>query len=323
MAGNEAIVTAVAHPNIAFIKYWGNRDQTYRIPANGSISMNLGAIETRSTLTRSDSDSLVLNDQLHTGKSFERVKSFLDLFRDLYGIQDPVSIVSSNNFPTGAGIASSASGFAALAVGLNKLFDLALKEEEVSKIARLGSGSACRSVPDGFVEWIPGNDHSDSFARSITPSDHWSLADCIVVVETEHKQTGSTEGHTLANTSVVQKCRIEDTPRRLDICRSAILERDFASLAAIAEQDSDLMHAVMMTSTPPLHYWTTATISIIQKVKSLRAEGMACFYTIDAGSNVHVITLESQSQELTHLLKQMHGVQQVIVSGVGNGAFAE
>lgn len=315
--------TATAHPNIAFIKYWGNRDENLRIPANGSISMNLAGLVTRTSVTFSPSliaDALILNGKPADQPALRRVSRFLDFIRSLAKTDWSAEVVSENNFPTGTGIASSAAAFAALSLAATAALGLNLSEQELSRIARLGSGSACRSVPGGFVEWQAGTCHEDSFAFSIAPVAHWDLVDCIAIVSAGHKSTGSTEGHSLANTSPLQLARIADTPRRLEKVRRAILERDFATFAEVVEQDSTLMHAVMMTSTPPLFYWQPVSLEVMQNVSQWRAEGIPCCYTLDAGPNVHVITRSSTAPEVTSRLNAIPGVKQVLNATVGGPA---
>ncbi len=315
--------TAIAHPNIAFIKYWGNRDETLRIPANGSISMNLGALRTRTTVTFSTDigeDSLSLNGRRIRGAALQRVSALLDKVRDMADLLMAASVESSNNFPIGAGIASSASAFAALALAASAAAGLHLDEVALSRLARTGSGSACRSVPGGFVEWEVGNSDADSYARSLAPAKHWDLHDCIAVVNAGHKPTGSSEGHTLAASSPLQAARVADAPRRLSLCRTAILEQDISLLAEVAEQDCNLMHAVMMTSSPPLFYWEPATLAVVHAVRRWREGGSAVFYTIDAGPNVHVLCPASEVAALSEKLRRIHGVRRVLHSAPGGPA---
>ncbi len=307
--------TAVAHPNIAFIKYWGNRDDHLRLPANGSISMNLAGLETRTTVTFSEStsfDGLILNGVEAGDEARSRVAAFLDLVRDLAGLKAFAQVNSVNNFPTGAGIASSAAAFAALALAASKAAGLDLGERQLSALARRGSGSACRSVPGGFVEWLPGSSDDSSFASSIAQADHWELADCVAVVAAEPKKTGSTDGHRLAGSSPIQPARVADTPRRLGICRKAILERDFESFAQIVEVDSNLMHAVMMTSTPALFYWEPASLAIIKQVAHWRHNNIPVCYTLDAGPNVHLLCLLSALPAVRKLVSEIPGVLQIL-----------
>lgn len=315
--------TAVAHPNIAFIKYWGNRDDALRIPVNSSISMNLEELLTRTQVTFEPdlkSDQLWINGGPITGPGLTRVQKLLKEIRTLAGKKLFASVRSQNNFPIGAGIASSAAAFAALSLAATNALGLALSEAKLSQVARLGSGSACRSVPEGFVEWQAGDTAETSYATSIAPPDHWGLVDCIAVISSIHKPVGSSEGHRLAATSPLQAGRVADAPRRLDLCRSAVLHKDFAALASIVELDSNLMHAVMMTSNPILFYWVPATIAIMQAVPGWRAMGLAACYTIDAGPNVHVICEAGSASEVASRLTKIPGVQQVIQATPGAGA---
>lgn len=315
-------VTAIAHPNIALIKYWGNRDNELRLPVNGSISMNLDGLFTRTSVSFGGfkSDSLVINDREVTGKGLERVSFILDLVREMAGTRDRAEVTSENNFPTGAGIASSASAFAALALAASKAAGLSLSEPELSRLARRGSGSASRSIPGGFVEWQMGSGDMDSFAFSIAPQTHWDLCDCVAIVSAGHKKTGSTEGHAIAGTSALQAARVADAPRRLDICRRAVLVRDFNALATIMELDSDMMHAVMMTSSPALHYWQPASLTVMQSVRAWRAEGLPVAYTVDAGPNVHVLCPLEVQKEAETRLRKLPGVENVLVAKAGGPA---
>ncbi len=315
--------TAQAHPNIAFIKYWGNRDNTMRLPANGSISMNLDGLFTRTSVTfnaSAQTDSLLINNKPVTGPGLTRVSYILDLVREMAKINERAEVKSENNFPAGAGIASSASAFAALALSASKAAGLNLSGPELSVLARRGSGSASRSIPAGFVEWQMGSNEKDCFAFSIAPVDHWNLVDCIAVVSAAHKKTGSTEGHALAGTSPLQSARVEDAPRRLEICRDAILKKDFEVFANIIEHDSDIMHSVMMTSNPPLMYWQAATVGIFHEVRAWRASGLPVGYTVDAGANVHVLCLGEKAREVEKRLRELPGVENVLVAGVGDAA---
>ncbi|HEX9618377.1 MAG TPA: diphosphomevalonate decarboxylase [Anaerolineales bacterium] len=315
--------TAQSHPNIAFIKYWGNRDQYFRLPTNGSISMNLAGLHTRTRVTFDadlEADELSLDGQPVSGAGLQRVSGFLDLVRQMAGLILRACVDSRNSFPTGAGIASSASAFAALSLAASAAAGLDLSEADLSRLARRGSGSACRSVPGGFVEWQAGESDETSYAFSIAPPDFWELADCIAVVSRAHKPTGSTEGHALAASSPLQASRLADAPRRLEWCRRAILERDFTAFAEVVELDSNLMHAVMMTSTPPLLYWQPATLAVMRSVQDLRKSGLPVCYTIDAGPNVHVICPSGVAPRVVESLEKIPGVENVLTSRPGGPA---
>ena len=315
----------IAHPNIAFIKYWGNRDDGLRLPANGSISMNLGTLYTHTYVEFRDelhADTLTISGKKISGAALSRAASFMDQVRRLAPGIGYAEIVSENNFPMGAGIASSAAAFAALAMAADKAAGLNLKESDLSRLARLGSGSACRSIPDGFCEWACGNSGEDSYAVSIAPSTHWELMDLIAVISEEHKKVGSTAGHSAAFTSPFQNERVRTAPERLNKCRQAILDKDFAALAAVSEQDMIMMHSVMMTQAQPLYYWEGASIRIIKSVRDWREDGLPCFATLDAGPNVHVICPKEDMQTVREQLEKISGIREIIVSGPGGKAQA-
>jgi diphosphomevalonate decarboxylase len=315
--------TAQANPNLAFIKYWGNRDDTLRIPSNGSISMNLDGLYTRTTVSFQPSlpyDELIINGHEVGGAGRDRISYILDIIRGMANIHERAEVISENNFPSGTGIASSASAFAALALAGSKAAGLSLSERELSRLARRGSGSASRSIPGGFVEWQAGTSDEDSFAFSIAEPGHWNLVDCVAVVSVTHKKTGSTEGHVITGTSPLQAARVADAPRRLEICRRAILERDFNAFASIVELDSDMMHAVMMTSTPALHYWKPASLEVINGVRQWRMEGIPVCYSVDAGPNVHVICPETEAYTIDKRLREIKGVDNVLVARTGGPA---
>src|SRR3989304_10408185 len=290
------ITTAVSHPNIAFIKYWGNRNDELRLPASSSLSMNLAGLQTR-TAVEFDSalrnDTLLINRDTASQDQQRRVSDFLDLVRQLASIKTKARITTESNFPRGAGIASSSSAFAALALAASQAAGLELDEPALSRLARRGSGSASRSVPGGFVEWRAADSDEESYAFSFAPTDHWNLVDCIAVISEGHKIIGSSEGHQLAASSPLQAARLERAEHRLEKCRQAILQKDFAALAEVVELDNHLMHAVMMTSRPPLVYWQPASLAVMRAVPEWRAGGIAACYTLDAGPNVHVLCLDT------------------------------
>ncbi len=319
----DRAVTAISFSNIAFIKYWGNRDDALRLPQNGSISMNLDGLFARTTVQFEpalSADRLTLNERRVTGPGLDRVAGILDLVREMAGVSVFASVESRNNFPTGAGIASSAAAFSALALAASAAAGLNLSEPELSRLARRGSGSACRSVPGGFVEWLAGEDEPGSYAVSIAAPEHWDLVDCVAILKEGHKPVGSTRGHALAGTSPLQAARLAGTPGRLDTCRQAILQRDFDALAQVVELDSNLMHAVMMTSEPPLFYWEPGSLALMKAVPEWRKEGWPVCYTLDAGPNVHVICAGEAAEQVRARLAGFPGVIQVLKAGPGGPA---
>lgn len=316
--------TAISLSNIAFIKYWGNRNHDLRTPVNSSLSMNLAGLETRTTVVFDPAlkeDEVFIAQQKQTGAAHDRVAKHLDLIRTQAKMQTRAHVESENNFPTGAGIASSASAFAALTVAACAAANLNLPERELTILARRGSGSASRSVPSGFVVWHRGDESDDSFAESIAAPEHWDLVDCVAIVSAKHKEVGSTDGHALASTSPLQLARIADAERRFKICREAVIQKDFAKFADIVEEDAVMMHAVMMTSRPPLFYWLPPTLAVMGAVKEWRThDGLPVCFTIDAGANVHVITLSDRAHEVESRLRQIEGVQNVLIAAAGGAS---
>lgn len=315
--------TAVACANIAFIKYWGKRDAELNLPANSSLSMNLDALTTVTTVEFSpdyDDDLIILDGREVHGEARRRIVAHLDRVRAMAGLRDRARVISENSFPAGVGLASSASGFAALSLAASKAVGLELNERELSILARFGSGSACRSVPGGFTEWEAGTCSEDSFARQIAPPEHWDLRDVIAIVSRAHKQVGSTEGHARAPTSHLYQARVASVVERLARAREALLQKDLATLGPLIEEDAISMHAVMMTSHPPIYYWLPATVQLINEVQRWRAEGLQVYFTLDAGPNVHLICQAADQAEVERRLKNIEGVLEVIVSGPGPGA---
>jgi diphosphomevalonate decarboxylase len=315
--------TAVSCANIALIKYWGNRDQALRLPSNSSLSMNMAGLTTTTSVTFDPAlkaDVLILSGREITGPGRDRVHRFLDQVRQLAELTSFARVESRSEFPSGAGLASSASGFAALAVAASAAANLKLSEAGLSRLARSGSGSACRSVPGGFVEWDMGKDDATSFAHSIAGPEHWDLRDVIALVDVSHKSIGSTQGHALADSSPLQAARVASVPDRLARARQAVLDRDFETLAQVVELDSLMMHAVMLTSQPALLYWQPATVAVLQAVIEWRRAGLPCCATIDAGPNVHVLCPGSAAAEVAQRLRSIDGVRDTLPTRPGGPA---
>lgn len=315
--------SARANANIAFIKYWGNVDDELRLPVNPSISMNLDGLYAQTTVTWDEAladDTFTLNGATKTGDALRRVSTHMEMLRKRLGIDAKAKVVSNNNFPTGAGIASSAAAFAALTVAGVAAAGATLPERELTTLARLGSGSASRSVPTGFVEWHAAATHEGSFAQSFAPPDYWDIVDVIAIVSQQHKQVGSSAGHRSAQTSDLQEARVAGAVSRFAACKHAILARDFAAFADVVEYDSNLMHAVMMTSRPPLFYWLPPTLTIMESVRQWRAEGIRVCYTLDAGPNVHCICIRDDAEIVSQRLHAMSEVLDVRLARPGAGA---
>ena len=307
--------TALAHPNIAFIKYWGIRDEALRFPANDSLSMTIGPLTTRTTVEfdhKQNQDTLVLNGEKVAGKTLTRMQGFMDRLRKVGNQPVFAKVTSDNNFPTSSGLASSASAYAALALAGTAALGLNLSKSELSSLARFGSGSASRSILGGFVTWQTDLSSNSSFATSFATPDHWRLCDCIAVVSRSHKAVSSQDGMLNAGSSPFQAARIADTQRRLDVCKRAILERDFDAFAQVVEQDSNMMHGVMMTANPPLFYWHPQSLALMKAIKTWQAEGLPVTYTLDAGPNVHVLCPQTLAEKIVQRLESFPGVLEVI-----------
>jgi diphosphomevalonate decarboxylase len=325
MGDITASATARAHANIAFVKYWGNRDQSLRLPANGSISMNLAQLHTTTTVEiHSDlvADTLTINQEQADESAQLRVRKHLDALRARLGFSRFARVDSINNFPMGTGIASSAAAFAALTTAVCAALDAAISERELSALARLGSGSAARSIPSGFVEWHNGGSHDTSYAESFARADHWKLIDLIAIVSREHKRIGSSAGHETAPSSPFQAVRVASAAERIASVKSSILRRDFEQFAEAVEEDSNLMHAVMMTSKPALIYWEPLSLAIMDGVRRWRqTDDLMVCYTLDAGPNVHCICAERDADAVAHRLRALSGDMEILRSGIGGGAY--
>ncbi len=314
--------TAVSCANIAFIKYWGRKDHALRLPLNSSISMNLDHATTTTTVQFDpalDADRVAIEGIEVTEEAARRVSQHLDRIRSLAVTQTRARITSRNSFPIGAGIASSASAFAALTVAACAAAGLDLDERDLTILARLGSGSACRSIPAGFVEWHTADTSNASYAEQIAPPDYWNLRDLIAIVQTDPKKVGSTKGHELVDPSPFAGARLAEAERALPIIRAALLARDFSTFGEETEQEAIRMHAVAMTARPSLLYWSPETVRIMHAVHEWRAAGLDSYFTIDAGANVHVLCLEPDASAITDRLQSLPGVQTVIANGPGPG----
>jgi len=315
--------TAKAPANIAFIKYWGKNNEKLRLPANSSISMNLSGAFTTTSVEfdeRFKKDTFFLNDVVAKQEEANRISKHIDLIRSIAKITTRAMVVSKNNFPKGVGIASSASGFAALTVAASKAAGLNLSEKELSILARLGSGSACRSIPDGFVEWKMGNSSNKSYAHSLFEPNYWNIYDLIVVVGENSKKVSSTEGHAIAESSPFYKTRIVGMEEKIKEIKLAMKNRDFTRFGKILEAEAVNMHTVMMTSAPPLYYWYPETLNVMAKVIGFRERGIECYFTIDAGPNVHVICQGKNYLKLKRKILGIDGIKSVLINKAAEGA---
>jgi len=317
--------TTIANANIALSKYWGKRDKKLILPYNGSISMTCDGLCTTTTVEFGDyaEDTIIINDE-ELQKEKEDIIKHLDLIREIAGIKQKAKMVSESNFPIAAGLASSASGFAALTLAATTAAGLKLNEKDLTILTRQGSGSACRSICEGFAEWFRGerSDGSDSYAESIVDKDYWSDFRMITTIVTEAKKKVSSRAG-MAQT--VETCPYYDGWLKtinddLNKIREGIKKKDFSSVGLTAEQNCLKMHALMIATKPSIIYWFSPTMNIIQNVQLWREEGLECYFTIDAGPNVKVICLEKDEKEINKRLLELDGVIKTIICKPGDKA---
>lgn len=323
--------TAVAPANIAFIKYWGKKDASLRLPLNASLSMNLSEAYTTTTVafdSNLDRDVVAFSDGPYKSKrprnlygdEIQRVIDHLDRMRNIAGMPMRARVMTRNTFPGSSGIASSASGFAALTVAGVAALGLSLLEKELSVLARLGSGSACRSIPDGFVLWEEGNSSETSFARSVFPCDWWDIRDIVVIVASGKKEISSAAGMEQVGTSPKLSDRLAAVPNRIKRAIDAIASKDIQTLGSVMEEDCLDMHAVMQSQVQALYYWTEETKQIMDVVGQCRREGLAVYFTIDAGPNVHLVCEGKHETSVLEKVKELSGVERLIINKPAPGA---
>ncbi len=315
--------TARAGSNIALVKYWGKRDAMLNLPAAGSLSITLDALFTETTVRLDCSlqaDSLSLNGQ---PADASRISRLLDLLRARAASRSYMAVESCNNFPTAAGLASSASAFAALVTAANQAMDIKLTPAQRSELARRGSGSAARSIFGGFVEMVPGirDDGSDSIAHCLAEPDHWPLQVVVAVTNRSAKPVSSTDGmNQTMKTSSYYSAWVEGVASDLEQARQAVRARDFERLAEISEFSALKMHASALAARPGVVYWNAATVAGMHCVRELRAAGLAVFFTIDAGPQLKAVCLPEAAPAVGQALASIGGVTEVLHSRLGSGA---
>ncbi|WP_027351653.1 diphosphomevalonate decarboxylase [Halotalea alkalilenta] len=315
--------TAIAHSNIALIKYWGKRDEARMLPMNGSLSLTLDAFYTRTRVRffpELGEDHVRLDGRTLEGEAARKVSRFLDRVRALKGHEWRAEVDSCNQVPTGAGLASSASAFAALAGAASAAIGLELSPRELSILARKGSGSACRSIFPGFALWQAGTDDQSSYARPVPASNLDDLVMLVVVVNSGHKGLSSREGmrRTVA-TSPFYPAWVEHAERDLERMRIAVLEGDFTRIGTLAESSAMRMHATMLSAEPPFCYWEGGSLLAMNLVRQLRDEGHECYFTMDAGPNVKIIAREATVPRLRAALGEHFGEEALITARPGPG----
>jgi diphosphomevalonate decarboxylase len=314
--------TAIAPANIAFIKYWGNKNADLRLPENGSISMNLDNLSTTTTVEFSQDYK---NDEIIIGgknifSSDARAIKHLNLVREIAGIKTFAKVTTTNNFPIATGLASSASGFAALSLAATVAAGLKLSEKELSVLARQGSGSASRSIPSGFVEWFAADESKDSYSVSLYSPDYWDILDVIPIISAEEKEISTTAGHKVAHSSVFYPSRLANIGNKLQKAKEYMADKNFAAFGGLVEAESLELFATMLTSTPSLVYWLPESIQMIKNVHKWRRDGLPVYFTEDAGPNLHLIIEGKNIDLLLNELNNIKGIEKIIVNKPSQGA---
>ncbi|MFW5816412.1 MAG: diphosphomevalonate decarboxylase [Wenzhouxiangella sp.] len=313
--------SARAGANIALVKYWGKRDPTLNLPATGSLSITLAELETRTRIEIDralDVDTFELDGRAREASA---VTAVLDLLRPADAPR--CRVVSCNNFPTGAGLASSASGHAALVVAAAAIFRPDLDRQALAAIARRGSGSAARSLFGGFCQLHAGTaaDGSDCWAEGIEDAEGWPLEVVVAITDAGPKAVSSREGMTRTMaTSPYYPAWVASVPADLARARRAVVERDFDELAAVSEYSALKMHASALAAQPGLLYWNAATMACLDRIRRLREQGVGTFFTVDAGPQVKAICRPGEGDRVAASLARLAGVEQVLRSGLGPGA---
>lgn len=312
---------ARAHTNIALIKYWGKLDEELSLPMNSSLSLTLDKFFTE---TEIEFDSAFLEDVFflngeEDSKTLPKISKFLDLFRNIKGIKDKAIVTSINKVPTAAGLASSASAFAALGAAANKASGLNLNNRELSTFVRRGSGSATRSIYGGFVEWQKGNSDNTSFAVEIDDAS-WDIGMVVVIVNGNEKKVSSREGmkNTIL-TSPFYNSWPKDAEKDLEEIKVAIRNRDLEKIGYITENNALKMHATMLSANPPIIYFEPNSILVMQIVHELRKKGIEAFFTMDAGPNVKILCKLSQADIIKKRLMEDFKEEDIIITGPGPG----
>lgn len=310
--------TAQAPSNLALVKYMGRKDDVLRLPAHGSVSMNLDGCITTTTVEFGDfpEDTLTIDGHAltHEGK---RAFSHLDRIRKMFGAREKAKIVSINTFPRSTGLSSSSSGFAALTVAAVEALGEKLSERELSVLARQGSGSACRSIPSGFVEWNDGETSDESYAESIFPPDHWDLRDIVAVITNVPKLVPSSDTHEAVRRSTLYQPRVSRMRDRIGACKLFLKDRDLQALGPLIERETEDLHALYesigIVQRSEHAKWLCSTAATWRK-------DVQVYYSLNTGQNVHLICEGKDAAEVKRRLLTIDCVHSVIENRPARGA---
>jgi diphosphomevalonate decarboxylase len=324
MSSQPGVGHARACANIALAKYWGKVDEALNLPAVPSISITLDALVTETTVTldrNADRDHVTLDGAESRGEDASRAVEMLERCRVLAGVSTRAVVASKNHFPTASGLASSASGFAALAAAASRAYGLALSHGELSAMARRSSASAARSLFGGFVELPAGLPGDDTLAaRPLAPPEHWDVAVVIALASRGRKKTGSRDGMIdTARTSPYYAAWLGVAPLYAHSVREGILARDLVRVGEAMEASTYAMHASGWAALPSLRYSAPATFALLEVVDQLRADGIAAYATMDAGPHVKVLCARGDAERVASALRDSGSAVEVRIARPGPG----
>ncbi|WP_295728146.1 diphosphomevalonate decarboxylase [uncultured Limosilactobacillus sp.] len=316
--------SARAHTNIALVKYWGKKDQQLIIPQTDSLSLTLDKFYTDTTVEFNNhlkQDQLIIDGQPIATNKLSKVTRVLDQVRSLSQHPQFAKINSYNHVPMAAGLASSASAFAALALAASSAAGLHLSPRELSRLARRGSGSATRSIFGGLVQWHAGSDDASSYAEPIIEHVNFGIEMLAILIDTKQKKVPSRGGMQLSvTTSPFYPAWTKIVAQDMIAMKTAIQHHDIQQIGHIAEENAMRMHALTLSADPAFTYFNGGTIKAINLIKGLREQGLNCYYTMDAGPNVKVIYDRQDRQRIINQLAPVFGQDHLIVAQPGPGA---
>jgi len=320
------MITAIARPNLALIKHWGKANEKLNLPAVGSISVTVDKLMTRTSVKfdrNLKKDLIKLNNTKVDQRDSKRIIPFMDLVRGMAKDRRFAEVNSLNNFPTAAGLSSSSADFAALALSASRAIGLDLNPNDLSVLARRGSGSAARSIHGGGVELVVGDreDGRDSRATPISDTEFWPICIMIAITAKAPEGVSSRDGMRItAKTSPYYPIWISSTQTDLSEMREAILARDITKVGQLSERSCLKMHGAMLSANPAIIYCNGGTLNVIEAVRELRRQGHPVFFTIDAGPQVKIMCEPESKPFVEAALKSCSGVVQLVAMRPGPGA---
>ena len=324
------IKTALSHPNKALVIYWGNENDTLRIPSRSSLSVTLEGINhpldyivSLRTIGPSERDQVIIDGTEDKGEIYNQFVYHLNAMREYTGFKEKLEVTTRKSFPVGSGLAGSAASASALAEAFAGLVGKTTDTRLKSIMARRGSGSASRSIFGGFVMWQKGNSDESSYAKQLFDENHWDLRNVIAIVSTSSKKIRSIEGMKLSKKTCPEEFYSEFVSvakDHIEQISTAVLERDIAKLGVLYEKENYLFRRVCLRTTPPLDYWTKLTDNILEKVTDLRNDGIPAYAGTDAGPNVHVFTAPKHVQRVIKMIQEVEGILDIIHCRVGKGS---